>query len=325
MAPAVARQRLLALLVGLACVALLSVLVERRAGDDGSGEAQLTASATLVGNPATRLVPASTEYGAPTVRPLPPESRIVGFAGAPQSPELGILGDIGLERGADRLAIQSRPYQRKTRPVTRIFDLIATVADAHEGRSGLYRTRQKPATIERWLRAARRNDALLMLDIQPGGSNFVDETRALYRWLKEPDVHLALDPEWRMRPGVAPGSEIGYVSHGELQVTLDRVAGLIKRAQLPPKLVVVHRFTDGMIKDLAKVKVPKGIIGVISIDGVGVKAEKIATYKRIAPHLPKPWRPGFKLFFQEDAAAGGLMSGKQVMALQPRPSVVLYE
>jgi hypothetical protein len=315
--------RLLSLVASLSVLAVLGIIIEGRADDDFPASPR--GEGRLVGNPARQLVKADISFGTPTLRALPPESRVVGFAGAPQSAELGILGDVGLERGAARLVTQSKTYQRPTRPVTRTFDLIATVADAHPGAAGLYRTRQQSSTIARWLRAARRNDAVLMLDIQPGGSNFVDETAALERWLREPDVHLALDPEWRMRPGVAPGSEIGWVSHGELQATLDLVAALIRRRGLPPKLVVVHRFTDGMIKDIPLVKVPNEIVPVISIDGVGSRAAKVDTYRRIAPNLPKPWRPGFKLFFREDAEAGGLMTGAQVMALQPRPVVVLYE
>ena len=57
----------------------------------------------------------------------------------------------------------------------------------------------------------------------------------------------------------------------------------------------------------------------------GSIATKTATYHRIAPTLPKPWLPGFKLFYQEDAKAGGIFSPAEVMALQPRPWVVLYE
>lgn len=263
-------------------------------------------------------------YGTPTRAELPPRTRIVAFVGAPQSTELGILGR-GLERGADRLERQAAAYRRKTRPVVPAFDLIATVAEAHPGKAGLYRTRQRPGTIARWLRAARRHRAQLILDIQPGGSNFPDEERALERWLREPDVHLALDPEWRMRPGVAPGTQIGWVSGGEVQATLDRVSALVARLHLPPKLVLVHRFTDGMIRDLPTVRVPRGIVPVISVDGVGARAAKVDTYRQIAPQLPAPWRPGFKLFFDEDAEAGGLMSSTQVMALAPRPAVVLYE
>ncbi|MDO9398450.1 MAG: hypothetical protein Q7T71_18045, partial [Herbiconiux sp.] len=268
---------------------------------------------------------AKSPYGVPTETVLPPKTRVVAYTGAPQADELGILGTMPFEQASARLDRQAVPYGRKSRPVLRAFDLIATIADAHPGPAGKYRTRQTSAVIARYLRAARRHDAMLILDVQPGGSNFIDELRPLERWLKEPDVALALDPEWRMRPGVQPGSEIGYVSAGEVTETLRRVAKIVRDNDLPPKLVLVHRFTDGMIRDLETVQVPKEVVGVISIDGVGSRALKVATYDRIAPTLPKPWLPGFKLFYEEDKAAGGMMYGEQVMALKPRPHVVLYE
>lgn len=264
-------------------------------------------------------------YGKPTPTPLPPETRVVGYAGAPQADELGILGTMPIEKASDRLERQAKPYDTKSRPVLPAFDLIATIANAHPGPNGKYRTRQTGKTIARYLRAARRHNAALILDVQPGTSNFVDELKPLEKWLKEPDVHLALDPEWRMRPGVQPGSEIGWVSAGEVTATLNRVARIVRANDLPDKLVIVHRFTDGMIKNLDQVDVPNEVVGVISIDGVGDRTAKIHTYDRIAPTLPKPWLPGFKVFYEEDAEAGGIMYGSQVMSLKPRPHVVLYE
>lgn len=264
-------------------------------------------------------------YGKPTPTPLPPETRVVGFAGAPQADELGILGTMPIERASDRLERQAKAYDTASRPALPAFDLIATIANAHPGPGGKYRTRQTGKTIARYLRAARRHNAALILDVQPGTSNFVDELKPLEKWLKEPDVHLALDPEWRMRPGVRPGSEIGWVSAGEITATLNRVARIVRANDLPDKLVIVHRFTDGMIKNLDQVDVPNEVVGVISIDGVGDRTAKIHTYDRIAPTLPKPWLPGFKVFYEEDAEAGGIMYGSQVMHLKPRPHVVLYE
>ncbi|MBJ7470377.1 MAG: hypothetical protein JHD16_03710 [Solirubrobacteraceae bacterium] len=307
------RAGLLAVVVGV-CVLIAFIALAA-----GGGEAPTTPAA------AAKVERGPSPYGEPTDTPLPPDTRVVAYTGAPQAKELGILGTMPFERASDRLDRQAKPYERKSRPVLRAFDLIATIANADPGPGGKYRSRQTSKVIARYLRAARRHDAALILDVQPGTSNFVDEVKPLERWLKEPDVHLALDPEWRMRPGVQPGSEIGWVSAGEVTATLNRVARIVRANDLPPKLVLVHRFTDGMIKDLETVDVPKEIVGVISIDGVGTRTQKIQTYDRIAATLPKPWLPGFKVFYEEDAAAGGILYGSQVMAMRPRPHVVLYE
>ena len=125
-----------------------------------------------------------------------PDYRVVAFYGAPQSHALGALGIGSPDYAARRLAAQAKPYAKKTRPVLPAFELLADVANRDPGPDGLYRTRQSDAVINRYLAAARRAKALLVLDIQPGHADFLTETRRLDRWLREPDVGLALDPEW---------------------------------------------------------------------------------------------------------------------------------
>jgi hypothetical protein len=157
-----------------------------------------------------------------------PEHRVVAFYGAPQSRELGALG-IGTPRGAARrLARQARSYRRGDRGELPALELITVIANADPGDDGMYRARQSDSVIRRYLRAARRAKALLLLDIQPGRSDFFTETTRLRKWLKEPDVSLALDPEWRVRDGEIPGQVIGRVSSREVNATsawLDQLEG----------------------------------------------------------------------------------------------------
>jgi hypothetical protein len=133
----------------------------------------------------------------------------VAFYGAPQNDELGALGVGSPAAAARRLERQARPYRRGGRPVLPAFELIATIVHASPGADGDHSERQTPRTIRRYLRAARRHRALLILDIQPGFAPFMREVRAFGRFLEEPDVSLALDPEWSMTPGQIPGQQIG--------------------------------------------------------------------------------------------------------------------
>ena len=121
------------------------------------------------------------------------------------------------------------------------------------GDDGLWRTRQDAAVIDRYLAAARRAKALLILDIQPGHSDFLVEARALERWLREPDVGLALDPEWHT-PGVQPGSEIGSATSEQVNAVSAWLANIVREERLPEKLFVVHEFTADMVEDRERVK-----------------------------------------------------------------------
>ena len=171
------------------------------------------------------------------------------------------------------------------------------------------------------LRAARRHKALLILDIQPGRADFFTETIRLRKWLKEPDVGLALDPEWRMGPGQVPGQVIGSVGSREVNATTAWLDQLVTKYKLPQKLLLVHEFTDDMVPE-AELKPRKGLAYVLNVDGFGTQALKIAKYKGFAKQ-GKGFRRGFKLFYQEDTKP--MMKPAQVMRLRPRPDVVVYE
>ena len=175
------------------------------------------------------------------------------------------------------------------------MELIAVVAAAHPGQGGRYNLRQPDSVIRRYLKAARKAKALLILDIQPGRSDFFTETKRLRKWLKEPDVGLALDPEWRMGPGQVPGQVIGSVGAREVNATTAWLDQLVTSYNLPQKLLLIHQFTDDMVPE-AELKERKGLAYVLNVDGFGTQALKIAKYKSFVAQA-KHFRRGFKLFY----------------------------
>jgi hypothetical protein len=184
----------------------------------------------------------------------------------------------------------------------------------------MYRARQSDAVIRRYLRAARQAKALLLLDIQPGRSDFFTETTRLKKWLKEPDVGLALDPEWRVNEGQVPGQVIGSVASREVNATSAWLAELVKDNDLPEKLFVIHQFTDDMV-DHTRLKQPEGLDMVLNVDGFGGQEIKKAKYRDFAREA-KEFHHGFKLFYEEDT---DLMTARQVLRMKPRPELVVYE
>jgi hypothetical protein len=253
-------------------------------------------------------------------RTVLPDRRVVAYYGAPQTPELGALGIGTPDQAARKLERQARPYARPRRPVLPALELITVIANADAGDDGMYRSRQPNAIIRRYLRAARRHRMLLVLDIQPGRSDFFTETTRLERWLRKPDVGLALDPEWRVSEGQVPGQVIGQVGAREVNATSAWLAQLVAREQLPQKLFIVHQFTDDMVDD-TQLKRRDGLAMVLNADGFGSKAVKVAKYHAFT-RAAKSFDQGLKLFYKEDA---GLMSPREVLRLRPRPDVVVYE
>jgi hypothetical protein len=249
---------------------------------------------------------------------------VVGFYGAPQAPQLGQLGIGSPDSAARRLRRQARPYRRiGERPLLPVFELLGTIALANPGSDGKYRARQPDRIIRRYARTARRNNFLLMLDIQPGRSRFIDEVRHLRRWLRKPFVSVALDPEWNMGPNGVPGERIGSVEARMVNRVTGFLARIVRRNDLPQKLVVVHQFTDSMIRNKDDLRRRRRAIDmVLNADGFGTPAAKKSKYRQLAPDPRPGLYPGFKLFYEEDT---DLMSPSEVMRLSPRPRFVVYE
>jgi len=250
-----------------------------------------------------------------------PDRRIVAFYGAPQHEELGVLGIGSPDRALRKLRRQAEPYARKTRPVLLAAELITVVAANAAGNDGQYRTRQSDAVIRRYLRAARRAKALLVLDVQPGRSDFVTEVRRLARWLREPDVGVALDPEWRMEAGQVPGQVIGSVSADEVNATSAFVADIVRERNLPEKLFLVHQFTPNMVRDKARVLKRPGLAVTFNVDGFGDQPNKLAKWREFTRERTR-FHDGYKLFYREDT---DLMRPAEVMRMKPRPDLVVYE
>src|SRR5215207_5335950 len=247
------RRRLAALGVVAAAAALLGATVG--AGDGSRGDTGSAPTKAGADSRAAEVEPLELPRGG---RRVFPDFRVVAFYGAPQSRALGALGIGTPDQAARRLARQARPYVKKTRPVLLAFELLATVANRDAGMDGMYRTRQPNSVIRRYLRAARRHKALLVLDIQPGHADFLDEVRRLDRYLREPDVGLALDPEW-FTPGAQPGTVIGSVTAEKINQVSRHVARIVRERNLPEKLFVVHQFTVDMVRDKQRVEQPRGL------------------------------------------------------------------
>ena len=313
----VVRQRRIAaalLLAGLVAVVALAAGALGGGGDPSSGQR----AGGDPDRPAKPPAPPELPRGGRTILP---RYRVVGFYGAPQDDALGALGIGTPDEMAARLRKQARPYRRYGRPIMPAFELIAVVASGAPGEGNRYNWRQKARVIDSYLKAARKHKAILILDVQPGRSDFMTEVRRLRRWLEQPDVSLALDPEWRVGPGEVPGQTIGTVPAAEVNQVTRYVRDIVRRRKLPQKLLLIHQFTEDMIPDKQRLLRPRELAVTISIDGFGNQPNKISKYREFLEE-ERRFRHGFKLFYEEDT---DLMSPKQVMALRPRPEIVVYE
>lgn len=309
----VVRQRRIVAAAVLALAAAVVVIVVGGAFGGGSSSSALKQAARAAAPPPPPELPRGG-------RVIFPGHRVVAFYGAPQDPELGQLGIGSPASAARKLAHQARPYGSRVWPA---FELISTVASGAPGADERYSYRQPRHVIDRYLKAARAAKALLILDIQPGYVDFMEDVRALRPYLEQPDVSIALDPEWKVPKGQIPGKVIGSTDAADVNRVSAYMSAIVRAKHLPQKLLVVHQFTPDMIGRKQLLRQPYGVALTLNVDGFGDQPNKISKYREFA-HDPaqRRFRNGFKLFYKEDT---NLMSPRQVLRLRPRPSLVVYE
>ena len=282
--------------------------------------------------PSLTPTPTPTPTSKPEGQTLPrggrkvfPTYRLVGYAGLTGASTLGRLGTGPLEQRVHELEHRATPYQagRKILPV---LEVITTIVQGSPGQDGKYRTRISDEQIEVYLKAARKHKALLLLNLQPGRSEFLIEAKAYERWLKEPDVGVALDPEWAMDAGQRPGGAYGHTTGAELNQTAGYLAGLVQQHNLPEKVMVYHQVAKSVVRAESGLKLHPGVVLIKSVDGLGPPGPKKNTYRVVNRTTPKHVHAGFKLFFTEDTEGSSrLMTPREVLALKPQPEYVMYE
>lgn len=268
-----------------------------------------------------RSAPARPAPAVAPARPVLADHLLVTWYGNPRSSRMGVLGR---HEGADLAAglrKQAAAYAKLTaKKVLPAYHLVAVIAQPAPGRDGMSRRRETHAMIDGLLQQARANGFKLILDIQTGHSTVTAEMAHLRRFLEDPDVYLALDPEFSMQAGVAPGRRIGRMTADEVNAAIDGLAAIVRDRQLPPKVLIVHQFTMNMLADKQKIRDSPLVDVVLDVDGFGDRPLKRAMYHTI---IRRPLEyPGIKLFYREDT---NLLAEEDVMKLKPEPAVVIYQ
>jgi hypothetical protein len=236
---------------------------------------------------------------------------------------MGILGQIAPEEMFKRLEAQAAEYAKAdpATPVQPALELIATVAQADAGRDGMYRARMSDSLIERVYSWAQRHGWILILDVQVGRSTVQKELEPYRKFLERPDVHLALDPEFAMKPDQVPGKKIGTLDANDINWASTWLARIVEEKQLPPKVLIIHRFTRPMVTNFRSIVLDPRVQVVMHMDGFGPPSMKLASHRAYIQQEPVQW-VGFKLFYKNDKP---IMTPAQVVGLRPAPLFISYQ
>ena len=274
-----------------------------------------------------RLAADSVAWPTDLPAPLPgsvfPSHRIVAFYGNPLSKRMGILGELPPDQMLAKLERTAKEWAAadSTTTVKPALHLIVTVAQASPGRDGKHRLRMSDSLIEKVAGWAVERDWLLFLDVQVGQSTVRAELPRLMPYLRRPYVHLALDPEFSMKNGAKPGKRIGTMDASEINEAIDSLISVVDANNLPPKVMLVHRFTTKMLTNARKIRKDARAQVVIDMDGFGSPQLKRGTWKAVILREPV-WYTGFKLFYKNDKP---MLKPAEVLKLRPAPVYIQYQ
>jgi hypothetical protein len=276
---------------------------------------------------------ASVKWPVNTICPLPgailPFNRIVAYYGNFYSIHMGILGEYEPEEMLKHLNEDVMKWQKadSLTPVIPALDYIAVSAQGSPGKENKYRLRMPFTQIDKAIAIAKRINALVFLDVQVGQSTLKEEIPLLEQYLKLPNVHLAIDPEFSMKTNRKPGSIIGTFDADDINFVTDYLTTLVHKDSIPPKILVVHRFTKGMITNYRKIKLNSEVQIVINMDGWGTPAKKISTYNEYESNEPVQFT-GFKIFYKNDISTNPgnrIMTPEEILHLYPSPIFITYQ
>ncbi len=257
-----------------------------------------------------------------------PYKRIIAYYGNLYSTRMGILGELPKKEMFSRLKKELDVWQKADpeTPTVPALHYIVTTAQDSPGSAGLYRLRMPSSEIDKVMAMAEEINAIVFLDVQVGLSTLRDEIPVLEKYLKNPRVHLGIDPEFSMKGGQKPGSVIGSFDAEDVNYASSYLASLVNKYNLPPKVLILHRFTKGMLKGTKEISASPAVQIVVDMDGWGAPERKINTYKQFVHAEPVQFT-GFKLFYKNDLKEPPhrMLTPEQLLSLKPIPMYIQYQ
>lgn len=269
---------------------------------------------------------------AATGTPLPgggqllfPAHTFVALYGFTEGPALGVLGEQDAD-GAVQRAIDTAAQYDDLVPTTVVpmFEIIATVASATAGQDNNYSAEFSIETLQPWVDAAGAAGIYVVLDLQPGRTDFLTQAQFYEPLLRLPHVGLALDPEWRLRPNEVHLTQIGSVAIAEVNAVVAWLADLTRANSLPQKLLVLHQFQLRMIEDRELLDTSREELAILlHVDGQGSQPAKQATWAALHEGAPPNVFWGWKNFVDEDLPM--LTPEETIAQALPTPELITYQ
>lgn len=286
-----------------------------------------SATSTATSTPAKKLLwPLKTAY--PNYGALLPFNRIVAYYGNFYSKQMGVLGEYPEDVMLSKLSAEVKKWQLAdpTTPIIPAIHYIAATAQASPGKDNKYMFQMPFSEIDKSLVLAKKVNGIVFLDLQTGNSNVISEVKEIEKYLALPQVHLGIDPEFAMKNGGSPGTKVGTIDAQEINQVIELLANIVRDNKLPPKILILHRFTEKMVTNYQDIRPLPEVEVVMDMDGWGPPQLKKTTYRTIIYNEPVQFS-GLKLFYKNDLRATGskMLTPEEILKLRPIPSYIQYQ
>ncbi|MGB4758989.1 MAG: hypothetical protein WBP26_02940 [Candidatus Saccharimonadales bacterium] len=249
---------------------------------------------------------------------------LVALYGSPEVPQLGILGEQDVDATIGRAKSMAAEYQPlTTKPIYPCLEIITTIAAGEPTSNGDYSRELDAEKIKPWVDAAKAAGVYVVLDLQPGRSDFLSQAKQYESLLKQPHVGLALDPEWRLQPNEMHLTHIGSVAAEEVNATSTWLADLAKTHNLPQKVFLLHQFRLDMLENREHIDTSREELSfIVQMDGQGAQNVKQDTWRAMQNGFPAGMKLGWKNFTDEDKP---MLSPPETMQIVPQPVYISYQ
>ena len=282
-----------------------------------------TATAVATAPIAPTATPASTPTPQPTPTPAAATSALEGKTWLTiygRAFQVGpILGRLANYKNLDEMAAEVNPWIAEIKkvnggkevvPVIHLIYAMAIPCEADDP-CLLYLDTAGEDIINDYIKPAQARGWQVILDTQTGRSTPELEVERMIKrgYLDYPNVHVAIDPEFKVHPGEdLPGIPIGQLQASSLNNVQQRLDEFVAEKKLPTKKVLmVHQFGDpnvndgnpDMVLNKKSIKTFKNVEMVWDADGFGAPPSKTRKYNLITDPEEYPFIKyrAIKLFF----------------------------
>lgn len=264
----------------------------------------------------------------PKAGALLPSHRIIAYYGNFYSTKMGVLGEYPPAVMIPKLQNEVAKWNAAdpATPAIPAIDYIVITAQGSPGADGKYRFRMPATEVQKAIDLANQVHGIVILDVQVGLSNLPTELPLLDQYLKLPNVHLAIDPEFAMHNGAKPGTVVGTYSSSDVNYAINHLSKIVQDNNLPPKVLIVHRFTQNMVTGYQNITPTPEVQVVMDMDGWGSPAKKLNTYQQFE-HLQPVQFTGFKLFYKNDLKPPStrMLTPGELLKLSPQPLFIQFQ